>query len=568
MAGFHSAGTEFLVRLMDQRVLGPPDARGRRRVPDALAAALRGNAYHQRGFALAAACVASPASGRHALSDHPEIWRLAIDVGESLRRLVDRMMARPQEHPPHFAHRFLPPLYRLVEARLPAAARRRWRRTMARFIASGTDYLLPKEAAWGKPGPYTGTGPNHLFAIAGQIEAAGRILADADARRFARRAMHALCALQTPEGYFPENNGPSVGYMLVYLGGLSDYVASSGDAKVRAVLRRAAAFSTRALYPDLRLLATIDQRNRWGGGGGIGAARFAWVPAGRTVVLAAIEQAMARLAVADPVRMSRPLGDLAIELLQAPDGPAAPVPAQRAVHHDSFDGLATVGRKAGWFHALSGYHRQPQQYDQYQYERTENLSVYHDACGLIVGGGNDKFAPHAATVEILESGEVHYFPAVAASASGTAAAGRLRLDFGAATAELRARVLSAKRLELTASATTNFRENSNRLNLQIPSMGGRTLEVDGAPFPLHASTATLRIVPVRRHLTSPGQWTIEVPGGAELHWPHVPYPKMDYPGPLDTAVAFLRIALGGRGERRTVRFHVPPVAAGKGRKMR
>ncbi len=555
---------DYLVRLFDERVLSHPRPGEDRFVPEPLRRQLMTAGYHARGFSLAAAYIASSVSGEHALSGQPALRQLAVEVGESLRGMIDRMLSAPGEPPPHFAFRFVPFVYELIEPYLKAVAQRRWRRTMQRYIADAVQWLDRKQDAWGKPGPYTGTGPNHLYETVAQIETAGRVLGDDAARRYARRCIRALCKQQTEAGYFPEHSGPSMNYMHVYIAGLCDYVASSGDPKIRAVLERAVDFVTRTLYPDLRMIETIDERNRLGGPLGYPLAHATCTPASRSIVLAGLEEAIESLPVVQPADSGWALSSLVLGLLHAPDGPAGTVPSRKKVHHDSFDGLVNIGRKAGWFHVLSGYHHSPQLYNPFQFERTQNLSVYHDACGLIIGGGNDKFAPNAATISLCEALDVYYFPPLGASASGSAGTGRLSLDYGAAKAELRVRVVSARLLDLTAAVTTNFGEQKNRLNLQLPLAAGTRLEVDGVAVELTQRSKPLQIVGVRRFLTLPGAWTIEVKGGAELHWPHIPFVKIGV-GSMATAVAFLRIDLDVRGGSRVVRIHVPPKTTNKGK---
>ncbi len=536
-----------------------------------------GNMAHGAGLAIA--WLATAAEPPHPLAR--ELRGLARRLADLWARfLIDR--SGPGEMPPDFDLLGFAQAVELLSASAPAGHVKLWRKALATAADATAHFLLKKRAAWGKPGPYTGTGPNHLFLFAGSLYRYGRLLGEPRHWRLATTAMRKLCQLQSPEGYFPENVGPAVGYQRVSLFGLCDYYAASGDQRVRPHVERGVGFVLRALYPDLSRIETIDQRNRGHAPPGrIGqevchwSLGFGWTPAGRRLARVMLARLADRLQRRPAEVRGSDIGMAAMGgLAEGPQsrligigdpdrsGPvAALLPCERPAYTDNLDGQAAIVRRDGWCVVLSGYYASGRQGNPFVLDRTANLSVFHDRVGLIVGGGNDKSKLDAATFELVESSYVWYFPPIGGRARAAGRQGAVELDYGAAKARLVATVRSPRQLDLLAGAATNFAGQTNRFNLQLPVGPGTRLVIDGRPIRLNGKSERQSRWPVRRRLELSGLFRIELPGGGEFCWPHLPWSSYNIPAhtsPIAAAVGYLRLPLsGGKLDERRVRILVP-----------
>lgn len=521
--------------------------------------------------ALAMAMVADPKWG-----NHPQAARLRELAGELMDLWADKHVELLRDGGVTFSFPLIcyGPAYRLLAPHAPVRQRRHWRRTMAMSARGAEKFLLQKKAGWGKPGPWTGCGPNHLFMTAASLYRFGKILGETRYCRLARRAARKLCELQGSEGYFPESVGPVVGYHQLSLYGLCDYYGASGDDTVLPFIERAVKFVDRASWPDVTQINALDQRHRshrQPGQVGTGASHyglsFGLTPAGRRYAQIMLDRFTARVPEKPHWWAYYAAGVAAMAPLMHPGGRAAKrLRCERPEYTDRFDGVAGIIRRAGWCVALAGYHDSRRPGNPYVLDRTQNVSVFNDTCGLIVGGGNDKNHFDTATFEILESGCCYYFPPVAERARVKSGESVLDLDYGSAQARLTARIVSAKCVELVAGLVTNYGEQRNRLNLQIPVGVGAKLKIDGKNVTLR-KRGTQKAWPVKRSLELVGYARIDVPGlrgarpgAAEFCWPHLPwnsYNDPTYESSIHAAVGFLRIPLSGRNiAERTVRVRL------------
>jgi hypothetical protein len=545
------------------------DASGRRMSAEARKL-LRGDSGHMaRGISLAAALAVSPEWSDEPMPEAGALAEVAgrltdAAAGELLRCCVGRAF------PPNFQMLTAVPAFELMLPRASARQRRLWLRAAAGCARVSRDFLLRKEAAWGRPGPFTGCGPNHLFIVAAPLYRLGRLLGDEGSCRLARRAMHRLCGLQTEAGYFPENSGPVVSYHRVNLFGLCDYRRTSGDRFVDPFIARGISYLLRAMYPNLAGIETLDQRNRSGlrigrpgASPGSWDACFGCNPAGRRLagrVLAELQRALD----AHPEQVPFPVsGHVALAALLYVEGPTARIlPCERKSFVDRFEGRAGIVRRDGWLLALSGYHESNRPGNPFILDRTQNLSLFHDRFGLILGGGNDKRNLEAATFDVVESGYVRYFPPLAGSARVAGRGGRLELQYGPATARLDAVVRSPRRVELVAGLETTFAEQTNGLNLQIPVGPGATVRIDGRRVRLSPEAAGLRNWPVRRWFEPIAGVRLELPGGGRFRWPVLPFNSYNIPvytSSIGAATGYLRLDLSGRSlAERTVRISLGP----------
>jgi len=555
MNAFQKQCLEYLARFVERNVLAD-DARHVKK----LTRTERSLCSSQvPSVALPMALVADPDWG-----DHPDAGRIRALAFELMDRWAELHAEWLREDPVIFSFTLIclgPAVERLAPL-APARQRRRWLRDV-RACADGAErFLLQKRDGWGKPGPWTGCGPNHLFMTAASLYRFGMILGEGRYTRLARRAAHKLVELQSEEGYFPESSGPVVAYHQLSLYGLIDYYSSSGDAAVLPVIEKGLRFVDRASWPDVTPMRALDQRNRDGRrpgrvGGGRGAYNlsFGLTPAGRRMAQLALDRTTARVPERPGWGAYYHSGLAAMAALHHPGGRAARrLRCEREIYTDRLDGKAGIVRRDGWCVVLAGYHDTRRPGNPYVLDRTQNVAVFQDRCGLVIGGGNDKNHYDAATFEFLESGCCYYFPPVAERARVRPGEGVLDLDFGAAKGRVTARIVSRRRVELVAGAVTNFGAQRNRFNLQVPVGPGAVVRIDGADVRLR-KRKTQKAWLVKRSFELPGLVRIDVPGGAAFCWPHLPWNPYNAPtheSGIGAAVGFLRIPLGGHdiAERR------------------
>ncbi|MFO7898436.1 MAG: hypothetical protein R6V58_05185 [Planctomycetota bacterium] len=510
---------------------------------------------------LAMALVADPDWGDHAEADR--IRSFAADLVDDWHRAQLRFID-DGDVVYSFLIICLAPACRRLLPHISKSRRRKWLTNIRTVAEAAGRFLLQKQAAWGKPGPWTGCGPNHLFLTAASLYRMGDLLGEDRFRRLARRAMHKLIGLQADAGYFPESVGPVVGYQQLSLFGVCDYYAASGDETVRPAAEKGIDFLVRAHYPDLTPIKALDQRQRshrrpgqLGGGGGRYALSFTVTPEGRRFAQIMLDRYTRRVPEQDGYGPYFAAGLAAIGALNHPGGRGVKqLRCERPTRIERFDGKAGIIQRDGWCVTLVGYHDSRRPGNPYVLDRSQNVAVFHEDCGLVIGGGNDKHHFESATFEILESGTCYYFPTIDERARISPKRGVLDLDFGAAQARLVAEIRSRKTVELVAGLVTNLGDQRNRFNLQIPVGPGAKIRIDGDDVRLR-KRKTEKVWPVAESLELPGLVAIDVPCESQFCWPHLPwnpYNAPTYESTIDAAVGFLRIPLGGRdiAERKVV----------------
>jgi len=572
MNDFQSQCVQFIRQFASRRLL---KGQGRQMSAEAEAALTAKPTWMSRGIGLAAALLTSPPWQDQPSNARPVGEMGADALGDYACRVADvfasELIARCSgpTFPPNFEMLTLVPMIELLLPRATGRQRRLWLRAANVCARVSRAFLLSKEPVWGRPGPFTGCGPNHLFIVAAPLYRLGRLLGQADDCRLARRAMHRLCTQQADEGYFPEDTGPAVNYQRVYLFGLCDYHATSGDRFVEPFIARGIEFIARAMYTNLEPIETIDQRNRTGNR--IGQADspgrpfdacFGRNPLGRRLAERVIAALLARLD-REPgkVALTEP-GLVALAALNYCDGPKVrALPCQRKAYVERIDDKAGIVRRDGWLVALSGYYHSNRPGNPFILDRSTNISLFHDRFGLILGGGNDKHKFDAATIELAESGYVHYFPPIGGTASVFGGrGGQVDLEYGPAVGRIRVTIRSPRLVELIAGAQTTFSDQVNWLNLQIPVGPGATVRIDGRRVRLDKKATDVQTRPVKKWFEPIDGVLIEVVRGGEFRWPVLPWNSYNIPShtsPIAAATGYLRLSLSGqRLDERVVRIHV------------
>jgi len=202
-------------------------------------------------------------------------------------------------------------------------------------------------------------------------------------REMIRRAV----AAQTEHGYWNEHGGPTTSYNLVYVHAIGLYHAFTKDQAVLEALRRSLDFHIKFTYPDGALVETIDGRVKY---------RpavpdrcipaYSLFPDGRRFVrwLMQRSEAKGQTANCSPA--------MASAFQHYVDGDEAPIPQEQDQYALQMGDLARVVRSGEWFYCLSAIAVEPTE-NRWGMDRQHFVSLYHDVCGLIVGGGNSKDQP-------------------------------------------------------------------------------------------------------------------------------------------------------------------------------
>jgi hypothetical protein len=504
------------------------------------------------------------------------MFQLALDAGERL--LQDHADVTRDTKPNHFQIYPLNRLYVLMGEQAGKKRLARWRELMARNLQS-VDALIDRVGDnLGKPGPWSGTGPNHYFGWFAVGYEHAHLLGESKLARKIERAMLRHLVVQAPGGYFPEHQGPATGYQHVSLGGVAEFHRQDPLAATRKALERGLDFMLHAIYPNLRGIETFDERNRLGHDPRFQHALL-WTPAGRNLfarsLAAARQKVRGHRGDCRPFANAAPFDkgewhqiggvfrcyDHAIATRRLPVADELPIDRKAFAWKLEDKGLA---RKQGpWFHALSAYTHDVAQGNPYHMDRTQALSVYHDKTGLIVGGGNDKRAYHTATIHVLEGGDCHYFPALRSKLlvgaapkvlSGKGGCDAIEFDYGSAKARLEVRADSPTKLRIAAAAGSTQTEPRIWLVLQLPLKAPLTLDNAGRRLTLKKAIEgeTTKELDLGRTLASPAGWRMSLPKGCTLLWPHLPwnpYRPPTYRETPDQAVALLRVPLHGPGMR-------------------
>lgn len=214
---------------------------------------------------------------------------------------------------------------------------------------------------------------------------AGQVFERDDWKQQAHDFMGKMIAEQSPQGWWAEHKGPVVAYNFVYVEALGVYYAMSGDDSGLEALQKAAHYHAACVYPDGSLLETVDGRNPYHKGVRLGNVGFAHTAEGRGFLAQQHGIFLGEGKMFD--------ADYAAQmLLYGADGHAVATAASQAQHVTRLDDDAMMKRQRPWFIALSGFTGEVPQ-NRWGQDRQNFVSIYHDALGLVVGGGNTKLQP-------------------------------------------------------------------------------------------------------------------------------------------------------------------------------
>ena len=236
---------------------------------------------------------------------------------------------------------------------------------------------------------------------------AGIVFDEPTWRESARSLLHRVVGTQTAEGWWTEHCGPVVTYGMVYVEALGVYCSltqsiSAPDGFVLDALERAARFHAGWVYPDGSAVEVIDERNPYHTGVRLGNPGFSHTKTGRGFLL-------------HQHNLLRSTGEAfaadyaANMLLFAGSGEAEEIVAGRGTADGALGENALAHRRRPWFVAMSAFTSELTE-SRWIQDRQNFVSVFHDRCGLILGGGNTKLQPLWSTFTVGDTALLRQTP--------------------------------------------------------------------------------------------------------------------------------------------------------------
>lgn len=445
--------------------------------------------------------------------------------------------------------------YGVVKDAMPADRRGRWEKA----LTLGVEGIIKTELTK----PIQNIPATHAAAV----YHAGQLFGREDWKKAGADYLHRTVADQDPAGFWSEHVGPVIVYNFVYVDALGFYYAKSGDETVLPALQRAAAYHSHFVYPDGRLVETVDERNAYDLNRGVGGVGFTFSPEGRGYIQQQLE-----LMKAD----KQPIGfDVAASII-AYGQEGEIVPTARSKTHDHFvlgKNHAMTAREGPWFACLSAYTAELST-SRWIQDRQNFVSLYHDDVGtLILGGGNTKLQPLWSTFTagdpsllshkpgdetpnfVPPEGLIHvpskarlYPPNMAVTLTYGKSVCRVAVNISDATKAV-VDYWQTKGSDLPVEAHATFLPDE-RLEKPWKTAGGRegTLK---EPFKLTSEEAGGWF----QH----NRWRVHLPPDATVTWPvmmHNQYAKDGKPLPFQGRIV-VTIPLGTKPERKQIIIEVP-----------
>ena len=364
---------------------------------------------------------------------------------------------------------------------------------------------------------------------------AGKLFDRPDWREQAKEFVAKVVAEQDPGGFWSENYGPVVSYNFVYVEALGIYYAESGDESVLPALERAARFHANFTYPNGDRVETVDERNPYHPGIVLGDQGFCYTPEGRGFLahqwdlLAQANKPISYDGLAGFLTHGR---EGSIILCAADDGDRT---------YRLPDDKAMVRRRGPWFICLSAYHC-PIRENRWIQDRQNLVSVFHDECGLILGGGNTKLQPLWSNFTVgdvsllahkpgdenpnfVPAGTLFHIP-TAAGLKRTDPPG-LGLEYGDEKCSIEVEPLDDRTLTIRLRATTRSGLPVAAHLTLMPHIG-KPISTERMPETVLGKDAvTLSADQVGGWIAHAG-WKVTLPEGSTVAWPvlpHNPYKK-------------------------------------------
>jgi len=386
---------------------------------------------------------------------------------------------------------------------------------------------------------------------------AGQLFERPDWQEAGHRMIQRAVDGQTSQGYWPEHEGPTTSYNLVYVHAIGLYHEFSGDDSVLPCLERATEFHIRYTYPDGRLIETIDGRVKFHDRVPDSAhAAFSLFPQGRRYVRLLVENMLKRRQEHQGPHLSYVVSSGSIKVAGAEfglsprlasayvhyhDGPEAAIPQDNMQYHIHDKGHAIIRRDKAWLYCLSGIVTTPTE-NRWGQDRQDFVSVWNERTGLIVGGGNSKNQPEWSTFVVGEGDSAVYLPSTASLSPGDGS-DVVSLVYDQQQCTVEATVAGPESLVLRLRSAS---DRPTRGQLLFKLHTGEALTTGtGSTFTVGAEPLSLTAEEAKGSIFHHG-WRLFLPPGSMFSWPVSPFNPYTKDGsaPLEQAVATLGVPLG------------------------
>ena len=407
--------------------------------------------------------------------------------------------------------------YLLVKDHLPPEQRERWRQGLT--TAFNEIHLLDK----GQDGPYHA----HLAAA---LFIAGRALDQPAWQDNARQDMARLVDRQSPDGCWLGSWGPALSHNNSLLEALGLYYAVAQDPAVVGALAQGARFHLAVTWPDGTAVSAIDDRQPFQQIKNIGNVGFSWTAPGRLF----LHRQLRTLVEAN---QSVDADYAAAMLIFGGKGPTSgkdSAPAGSAFH--SQDGLMHIQHQTPWRVCFSAYTAPPAK-QRWLLDRHNMLDIYHDALGLVAGGGNGKGQPLWSSFVFtpLSDSEDKFDEAPSNAPSGIPTAARiidsptgplLQLNYGKTQCRIAATPQTDGDLQLSYAISAMPHPVQGEANIPFLRRKGPLRLANGAIFRLGDQPLTISGKDAGGFFAW-GGLQVTFPANATLHWPVFRRPTAD-----------------------------------------
>lgn len=355
---------------------------------------------------------------------------------------------------------------------------------------------------------------------------AGNVFNEPEWQKYAKEFMAKVVKAMNPDGYWPEGGGPSTLYNLVYVHSLGLYYWMSGDKSVIPALNAATEFHKRFTYPDGSGVETIDGRVKYHPEPSpLGLPGFLAAEKGKAYSAFRAKRFYAKCPDASRIPGLPHLAS-ALNIWPQSAKPEDELIQESRDYSEVYRGHASLRKHEGFYTCLSGYVTSPETQlqivnNRWIQDRSTFVSIWHNSCGLIIGGGNSKEQPLWGNFALWRGSWRIWCP-VASQISSNKTEDKVLLDFAGPKCSISIKPFDEKQVKVTF-AVTEFAETTKvQSALLVHLKDGMKIKCGNEEFvadPLSAKGLHL----------DPGQvieseyWTIESSKEADLVYPGYPF---------------------------------------------
>jgi hypothetical protein len=324
---------------------------------------------------------------RNPFYQDPQLLAIIGKGGDALCAVQDELGRLPAPHSPrgqkHLS--YVPWIfsrwarcYLLVKEQLPSEQALRWEQGLGKAFTEIN--RLVQTPGQTQDGPYRA----HLAAA---LFIAGQALQQCEWQDNAQQYMARLVEQQNQDGCWLEAWGPALSHNNSLIEAIGLYYAVARDPNVSEALARGARFHLALTWPDGTAVSAMDGRQPYQYVKNIGNVGFSWTAPGRFFLLRQLGGLPGDSRCVD--------ADYAAAMLAFGGKGQATKPREFPPSHALFrsqDALLQLQHRAPWRVCFSAY-TAPAASENWLLDRHNMLDLYHDALGLVAGGGNGKAQP-------------------------------------------------------------------------------------------------------------------------------------------------------------------------------